>query len=100
MLTEKEQEAIDNIMDYFECDKVLKIMIALNWKWVKEDHKSIDDLEIPSIERIRKTARKALMRAIEIKDYTSGGGFQAEYNDGSLSLKFVVEQWDERASDE
>ena len=100
MLTEREQEAIDNIMDYFDFDKVLKTMIALDWKWVKEDRESIDDLEIPSIERIRKTARKALMRAIEIKDSTSTGGFQAEYNDGSLSLKFVVEQWDERASDE
>ena len=98
MLTEKEHEAVDNIMDYFEFDKVLKTMIALNWKWVKEDHKSLDDLEIPSIERIRKTARKALIRAIEIKDLTSGGGFEAEYKDGELSLKFVVEQWDERAT--
>ena len=100
MLTEREQEAIDNIMDYFEFDKVLKTMIALNWKWVKEDHKSLKDLEIPSIERIRKTARKALMRAIEIKDYTSGGGFEAEYDDGNLYLRFVVEEWDERATDE
>ena len=100
MLTEREQEAIDNIMDYFDFDKVLKTMIALDWKWVKEEHKSIDDLEIPSIEQIRKTARKALMRAIEIKDYTSGGGFEAEYDDGNLYLRFVVEEWDERASDE
>ena len=100
MLTEREQEAIDNIMDYFNFDKVLKTMIALNWKWVKEDHKSLKDLEIPSIERIRKTARKALMRAIEIKDYTSSGGFEAEYDDGNLYLRFVVEEWDERASDE
>ena len=100
MLTDREQEAIDNIMDYFDFDKVLKTMIALDWKWVKEDHKSIDDLEIPSIERIRKTARKALIRAIEIKDYTSSGGFEAEYKDGELFLKFVVEEWDERATDE
>ena len=100
MLTEKEQEAIDNIMDYFDFDKVLKTMIALDWKWVKEDHKSIDDLEIPSIERIRKAGIKALIRAIEIKDYTSGGGFEAEYDDGNLYLRFVVEEWDERASDE
>ena len=100
MLTDREQEAIDNIMDYFNFDKVLKTMIALDWKWVKEDHKSIDDLEIPSIERIRREARRLLIRAIEIKDSTSTGGFQAEYNDGSLSLKFVVEQWDERATDE
>ena len=40
------------------------------------------------------------MRAIEIKDYTSGGGFEAEYEDGTLYLRFVVEEWDERASDE
>ena len=100
MLTEREQEAIDNIMDYFDFDKVLKTMIALDWKWVKEDHKSIDDLEIPSIERIRKTAREALIRAIEIKDYTSSGGFEAECEDGVLYLRFVVEEWDERASDE
>ena len=40
------------------------------------------------------------MRAIEIKDYTSGGGFEAEYDDGNLYLRFVVEEWDERASDE
>ena len=92
MLTEREQEAIDNIMDYFDFDKVLKTMIALDWKWVKENHKDINDLEIPSIERIRKTARKALMRAIEIKDYTSSGGFEAEYEDGVLYLRFVVEE--------
>ena len=100
MLTDREQEAIDNIMDYFNFDKVLKTMIALDWKWFKEDYKSIDDLEIPSIERIRKTARKALMRAIEIKDYTSSGGFEAEYDDGNLYLMFVVEEWDESVSDE
>ena len=98
MLTEREQEAIDNIMDYFEFDKVLKTMIALNWKWVKEDHKSLKDLEIPSIERIRREARILLIIAIEIKDYTSSGGFEAEYKDGELSLKFVVEQWDESAT--
>jgi len=100
MLTEREQEAIDNIMDYFDFNKVLKTMIALDWKWVKENHKDINDLEIPSIGRIRKTARKALIRAIEIKDYTSSGGFEAEYEDGVLYLRFVVEEWDERASDE
>ena len=100
MITEREQEAIDNIMDYFDFDKVLKTMIALDWKWVKENHKDINDLEIPSIERIRKTARKALIRAIEIKDYTSSGGFEAEYDDGNLHLRFVVEEWDERATDE
>lgn len=100
MLTEREQEAVDNIMDYFDFDKVLKTMIALDWKWVKEDHKSIADLEIPSIERIRKTARRLLIRAIEIKDSTSTGGFQAEYDDGTLYLRFVVEEWDESASDE
>ena len=100
MLTDREQEAIDNIMDYFNFDKVLKTMIALDWKWVKEDHKSLKDLEIPSIERIRREARRLLIRAIEIKDYTSGGGFEAEYDDGNLYLRFVVEEWDERASDE
>ena len=100
MLTEIEQEAIDNIMDYFDFDKVLKTMIALDWKWIKEDHKSLNDLEIPSIERIRKTARKALIRAIEIKGYLSSGGFEAEYDDGNLYLRFVVAEWDERATDE
>ena len=100
MLTEREQEAIDNIMDYFDFDKVLKTMIALDWKWIKEDHKSLDDLEIPSIERIRKTARTLLIRAVEIKDSTSTGGFQAEYDDCNLYLRFVVAEWDERATDE
>ena len=33
MLTEREQEAIDNIMDYFNFDKVLKTMIALDWNF-------------------------------------------------------------------
>lgn len=100
MLTEREQEAIDNIMDYFDFDKVLKTMIALDWKWVKEAHKSIDDLEIPSIERIRREARRLLIRAIEIKDSTSTGGFQAEYDDDNLYLRLVVAEWDERATDE
>lgn len=100
MLTEREQEAIDNIMDYFEFDKVLKTMIALNWKWVKEDHKSLVELEIPSIERIRREARRLLTNAIETKNSIGTGGFEAEYYNGGLSLKFVVEQWDESATDE
>ena len=32
--------------------------------------------------------------------YSSSGGFEAEYDDGNLYLRFVVEEWDERASDE
>ena len=54
MLTDREQEAIDNIIDYLENNKMLKTMIALDWKWVKEDHKSIDDLEIPSKKKKKK----------------------------------------------
>lgn len=33
MLTEKQQEIVDEIMDNFDFEKVHKVMVALNWGW-------------------------------------------------------------------
>jgi hypothetical protein len=87
-MTEKEQELIDEIMDYFDFDKVAKVMTFLEWKWV-----SAED-GIPSVGEIRQSARRLLKDAIKNKTTFGTGGLRATYDDGYLQLEFILEEMD------
>lgn len=91
MTSEKQQEAIDEIMDNFDFDKVFRVMKFLEWGWM--------DYGVPSVSDLRGTARVLLKECIKSKSDVSTGGLCAYYYefDGIgviLKLKFVVEEWD------
>ena len=98
ILTDKHYETIMDCLDEFDFDRVHKVMTVLDWKYS-------DDKEVPSVEYLRKNARKYLMEvakeALESKsEYITGtGGFRYEaklYEDGYLWLRmaFEIESWD------
>lgn len=97
-LSNEQIHSINEIMDNFDFERVEKVMDCLEWNWgVGHDE------HIPDIYEIRRFARQLLAdtiiglgHLIEDKSFSLGsGGFVAKaYRDGSLSLSFVVEEWD------
>ena len=85
MLTEKQQEVIDEIMDNFDFEKVHKAMTALDWKWGKG---------IPDVWELKKSARRLLKTSIEENTCIGTGGFLVDKDGDYISLKFVVAEWD------
>lgn len=97
-LSNKQIEAINEVMDNFDFEIVEKVMVCLEWKW-GTGH----DEHVPDIYEIRRFARQLLADTISglIEDFEgksfslSTGGFSATaYRDNSLSLSFVVEEWE------
>lgn len=88
-MTQKETDAINDVMDEFDFHKVQKIMETLDWKWALEDA-----LRVPTESEVRKFARRLLEDAIKRNSTMASGGFKAKYikKYNELSLKFVVEE--------
>jgi hypothetical protein len=98
MLTDKHYETIMDCLDEFDFYRVHKIMTFLDWKYS-------DDKNVPTIETLRKNARKYLMEATKEAlqkdcEFVCGtGGFRYEaklYEHGYLWLRmaFEIESWD------
>ena len=93
------QEMIDEIMDWFEFEKVHKVMEALDWTWA-----TVGAI-VPTIQDLRRSAREQLHWAYDGLEkhggdnyFTGSGGFFASAHklpNGkvSLSLKFAVSEW-------
>ena len=62
---------IDAVMGELDFEKIHKAMVALNWQWWNEG--------VPSVETLRKNARKHLEYAWDHKCSTGSGGLWAEY---------------------
>jgi hypothetical protein len=90
-MTQKQQDAIDNIMDYFKFEQVRKVMEVLNWEWAASDE------GIPTVPELRQEARRLLKMAFQEKTDVSTGGFHVKYEsdeDGEfIQLLFAVEEW-------
>lgn len=84
------QEMADEIMDCFDFDKVHHCMVALDWAWGMGQQASI-----PEKNELRRKGRELLRDAIAGKP-CSIGGFKTviDYEEGVLSLEFIVETWD------
>ena len=82
------QEHWIEILGNFDWDKVRKIMELLDWKWVDHNSESV-----PSIGRIIMRAEELCRNAYESKAVHQAGGFWAEYEEDTLTLKFVLEEW-------
>lgn len=89
-MKKKEQKSLDEIMDWFDFEKVAKTMEALNWKWVSAEE------GVPTIGEIRTEARHLLTQVITERITVGTGGFKASYNRKykHLTLEFIVSEWD------
>jgi len=104
MITEKQQQKLDEIMDEFNFGKVAKVMEFLKWKWV--------GVGVPCEAEIRKKARMRLQELIcennknpnkrsdWQKAFFSGGIYAAHFGGTdekgpweNLELKFVLEHF-------
>lgn len=84
----KDKKMIKDILKNFDFKSVHKAMEALNWTWDSTDG-------VPSVKQLKKKAKKELQEVLEKDCRECGtGGFEASYEDGILTLKFVLEYWD------
>lgn len=99
------KDDINSILDYFDFQRVLKVMTALDWTWWFTDG-------VPEIWDVRKEARQRLEEAVkglihsgEKRWFSACGGFlaEAEIEEGNpkiyLKLSFVVSEWDNYETD-
>lgn len=84
------QEHIDEVMDWFDFDRVYRCMTALGWTWHDEG--------VPDIPVLRATVRRLMKDAYGLDEggVVSTGGlwvkYDKEYN--YFDVKFVVTDWD------
>lgn len=100
-LQSKHYDLIMDCLDEFDFDRVHKVMFFLDWKYS-------DSNDVPTVQELRKNARKylqeVLIGAIERKNVgdeyiTATGGFRYEaklYPDDYVWLRmaFEIESWD------
>jgi hypothetical protein len=60
------QKAIDDEMDFFDIERVEKVMKYLNWTWK-------DDTETPSQYELRQEMRRLMKLAVKHKNIGTGG---------------------------
>lgn len=85
----KTKKAIKKILKNFDFGKVHRVMENLNWTWGSTDY------TVPTIEDLKSQAKDLLKKVTE-GDYKviSSGGFEAEYGNEVLTLKFVLAEWE------
>lgn len=91
-MTQKQQDAIDGIMDNFKFEQVRQVMELLNWEWVAAEE------GIPTVPELRQDARRLLKMAFKEKTDVSTGGFHVKYDSDAdgvefIQLMFAVEEW-------
>lgn len=84
-------QAVDKIMSQFNFDTVHQAMVALDWQWVTSHAAGH---EVPSLDRIKQTAKSLLLDAWNETSILCHGGFQAERIDDVLVLEFVLARAD------
>lgn len=60
-VTNRQRQAIDEVMDTFEFDKVERHMKHVNWGWATPTPENEWNLEVPDIHRIKASLRKMLV---------------------------------------
>lgn len=92
MSNEEKERRIEEVLDNFDFQKVLKVMRFLNWKWATRN----GDLKVPSLYQLMSTA-KILLNDVVHHIGTNGhkeascGGLKASVSvKGDLSLSFEI----------
>jgi len=92
-------DEIDYILETFNFERVHVAMLALDWKWSKQN---IQPSAVPTIERLKLTAKHLLSIAYKEETSVASGGFLAKYHPPikdsdllldqkpSLSLSFII----------
>ena len=90
MLTEKQQDQLDEIMDHFDFGKVHKAMDATNWKW------SLDEgiNAVPNECQLRQAARRLITHAMINNVSISTGGFYASIDMDYPKLEFILSEYE------
>lgn len=98
------EELIDKmvavVMENFDFDRVHRVMVNLDWKWVIGD----GETTVPSIYRLTRNAERLLREAAqhygEEEFYSCGtGGFMAHLDGEELTLQFILSTMTSCASD-
>ena len=94
MLNPEQESKIDYIIDSFGFAKVAIIMQTLDWRWGPAG-----SLEVPTISRLKTTARFLLRESVKHGRVASGGieasYYEPEEEEGEIfELRFVAEQED------
>jgi len=82
---------IDYIMEHFDFEKVHGVMEFLNWDWL--------NMGVPSIRQLKLEAERLMLELVSGNSRAIAcGGFEAlKRGNGDISLRFIVEDWDEIA---
>lgn len=95
-ITQGQMNAIENILDRFNFERVHYCMKALDWKWRQAD----GTISVPTIEELKTKAGYLLVKSIK-ETVIATGGFEATYlkdtedNIENFSLAFLLSWWDE-----
>jgi len=89
-MNEEQQKLVNEIMDWFDFEKVHRVMKFLRWKWDSAEE------GIPSIGEIRESSRKLLTQAVLNNTNISSGGLVITYepNENYLRLQFIISEWE------
>lgn len=80
------KEAIQEILDGFDFERVHKVMTFLNWQWIAYG--------VPSIERMKLVAKDLLERLDDTHPYRARGGFIAEARGSEIRLHFEIQYYE------
>lgn len=100
-ITQGQMDAIQNILDRFNFERVHYCMKALDWKWRQAD----GTISVPTIDELRAKAGYLLVKSIK-ETVIATGGFEATYlkdtedNIENFSLAFLLAWWDETVSND
>lgn len=91
------QNHIDDIMDWFDFDRVHKVMVALDWKWVNAEEGVPNQAELR--QQVRRLMKDCYHKAHYGSDVIYGlgtGGFEVEYNkEGDyFEVRFIATRWE------
>lgn len=97
-ISDKHRDAIDEIMDNFEFEKVHKAMAVLGWKW----HSVDDGPRVPTVKELRAGARRLLRDCCADPERAgmATGGFRVEKSPNELRLVFELADWDVELEDD
>lgn len=80
------------IVENFDFEKVAKVMAFLNWGWsMGNDMKK--GLAIPDKNFLIEDCYEKCREVYETGKSYHSGGFEIDYNQYGLSMKFVLEDW-------
>lgn len=95
-ITQGQMDAIEDIIDRFNFERVHYCMKALDWKWRQAD----GIISVPTIDELKIKASYLLVKSIK-ETVIATGGFEATYlkdtedNTENFSLAFLLSWWDE-----